>query len=97
MVSMPSELRNAVVQGVQPAHEEWGGTPLRMTSLYGIRVYGNGSTLAMHVDRASTRERLSRSLVITVTMGHSHTDFHLTHPVSCVCWSAEVAHPDSHP
>merc|ERR1712216_29480 len=28
--------------------------PLEYTSLYGIRTYENGSTLAMHVDRAST-------------------------------------------
>ena len=34
--------------------QEWAGVPLQMTSAYGIRVYQNGSTLAMHVDRAST-------------------------------------------
>lgn len=54
MVYLPGNLRTELVESVQGIHEEWSGVPLEMTSLYGLRVYQNGSTLAMHVDRANT-------------------------------------------
>ena len=37
-----------------PYHEEWAGVKLFPTSAYGIRVYRNGSSLTMHVDRSRT-------------------------------------------
>ena len=54
MVFMTDDLSQSVIRGVQGIHETWGGVPLDNTALYGIRTYENGSTLAMHVDRAST-------------------------------------------
>ena len=37
---------------LRPIHEEWaGGIQLRPTSAYGIRLYVNGSALAMHYDK----------------------------------------------
>lgn len=40
-----------VVKGVQSVLEAWTKAPLVLTSLYGIRVYHEGSILAPHVDR----------------------------------------------
>jgi len=54
MLHLPGSLRTELRDSVRGIHEEWSGVPLEMTSLYGMRVYQNGSTLAMHVDRAST-------------------------------------------
>jgi len=55
MIDIPPALRTELIEGVQPIHEEWaGGIPLTHTAFYGIRAYENGSTLAMHVDRANT-------------------------------------------
>jgi len=65
MVNLPHRLSQKIIRSVQPIHEKWAGAsrdvgihdadiPLEHTSLYGIRTYENGSTLAMHVDRAST-------------------------------------------
>ena len=34
-----------------PLHEEWAGVQLRGTSAYGVRLYRNGSSLAMHTDK----------------------------------------------
>ena len=35
-------------------HEEWYGAPLVPTWAYGLRVYGEGQTLARHTDHAET-------------------------------------------
>jgi prolyl 4-hydroxylase len=43
--------QHKLVQAVQSVLEAWTQTPLVLTSLYGIRVYGNGAVLAPHVDR----------------------------------------------
>jgi prolyl 4-hydroxylase len=40
-----------LVKGVQSILEAWTKSPLVLTSLYGIRVYHEGSILAPHVDR----------------------------------------------
>lgn len=38
-----------------PMHEEWaGGIKLRPTSAYGVRLYQNGSSLAMHCDKVES-------------------------------------------
>jgi hypothetical protein len=44
-------LRETVVESVQTVLEKWTGTPLIPTSLYGIRIYTQGSILTPHVDR----------------------------------------------
>jgi prolyl 4-hydroxylase len=40
-----------LVKGIQAVLEAWTKSPLVLTSLYGIRVYHEGSILAPHVDR----------------------------------------------
>lgn len=37
-----------------PLHEQWSGLKLKPTSIYGIRVYRNGSSLSMHQDKCYT-------------------------------------------
>jgi len=37
--------------GVKPVLEAWTGQRLKPTSLYGVRIYGDGAVLATHVDR----------------------------------------------
>jgi hypothetical protein len=45
-------LTSEVLDELKPHHEAWaGGIQLRGTSAYGIRLYQNGSTLAMHYDK----------------------------------------------
>ena len=34
-----------------PLHEEWSGLKLFPTSIYGVRMYQNSSSLVMHVDK----------------------------------------------
>ena len=61
--------------------EEWSGQKLHPTSLYGIRVYTEGSVLAPHVDR----NPLVTSAIINVhqvrdgkpEQTHTHTQTHL--------------------
>lgn len=45
------ELMNQVFAEAKKVIEEWTGQELRPVSLYGIRLYHNGSILAPHVDR----------------------------------------------
>lgn len=41
-----------VINQLKPLHEAWaGGIKLRPTSAYGVRLYGNGSTIVMHNDK----------------------------------------------
>ncbi|GMH75806.1 hypothetical protein TrST_g2 [Triparma strigata] len=44
-------LKSRIWSSVQKSLEEWSGQKLKKTSLYGIRVYTEGSILAPHVDR----------------------------------------------
>ena len=37
-----------------PYHEAWAGIKLEPTSAYGVRLYRNGSSLTMHVDKSRT-------------------------------------------
>jgi prolyl 4-hydroxylase len=45
------ELKNAIWDAAQPVIEEWTGMELQATSMYGIRVYTDGSILSPHADR----------------------------------------------
>lgn len=47
-------LAQDVLKALRPMHEEWGGMELVGTSVYGIRVYTNGSSLVMHNDKPFT-------------------------------------------
>lgn len=50
-IAAPSSLRKSIWDATRPVLEEWSGTDLTPTSLYGIRVYSEGAVLAPHVDR----------------------------------------------
>jgi len=39
---------------LQGIHEEWSGLKLKPTSVYGIRLNSNGSSLTMHYDKCNT-------------------------------------------
>lgn len=53
MVNMWGEAMDAH-KALTGLHEEWaGGIKLRPTSVYGLRLYQNGSSLVMHYDRVS--------------------------------------------
>ena len=48
-------LMNELHRELKPLHEAWaGGIELVPTSIYGIRLYQNGSSLLMHVDKPET-------------------------------------------
>lgn len=48
-------LMSEVHRELKPMHEAWaGGIELVPTSIYGIRMYQNGSSLLMHVDKPET-------------------------------------------
>lgn len=44
-------VRQEVLNEFKPYHEEWSGLELMPTSAYGLRLYRNGSSLAMHYDK----------------------------------------------
>ena len=44
-------MKKLIWDGVKPIIEEWVGTKIEPTSLYGIRVYKQDAVLATHVDR----------------------------------------------
>ena len=48
------ELNYEVLWDLQPMFEEWAGVELEPTSVYGVRVYQNGSTLVDHLDVLET-------------------------------------------
>jgi prolyl 4-hydroxylase len=54
MVTLPDEIREEVADILLPVMEEWAGTRLRMTYLYGIREYYQNNILRLHVDRVDT-------------------------------------------
>ena len=45
------QLKDATWNKVQPIIEEWTGTKLKPSSLYGVRIYESEAVLATHVDR----------------------------------------------
>eukprot|EP00349_Pseudokeronopsis_sp_Brazil_P001488 CAMPEP_0202960736 /NCGR_PEP_ID=MMETSP1396-20130829/4886_1 /ASSEMBLY_ACC=CAM_ASM_000872 /TAXON_ID= /ORGANISM="Pseudokeronopsis sp., Strain Brazil" /LENGTH=354 /DNA_ID=CAMNT_0049680143 /DNA_START=206 /DNA_END=1270 /DNA_ORIENTATION=+ len=44
-------VKEQIWEGMRPVIEEWTGHKLTPTSLYGVRIYSEGSVLATHVDR----------------------------------------------
>merc|ERR1712167_331080 len=48
------ELNYEVLHALKPMFEEWAGVELETTSVYGVRVYRNGSTLNDHLDVLET-------------------------------------------
>jgi hypothetical protein len=53
-VSIP-DLANEVHQELKHYHEEWAGLSLQPTQTYGVRLYQNGSSLVMHLDKVPIR------------------------------------------
>lgn len=47
-------LNYRVLDALKPLHEAWSGVELEPTSVYGVRVYRNGSTLKDHLDVPET-------------------------------------------
>lgn len=47
-------LNNEVAAQLKPICEEWASVPLIHSTTYGVRIYGNGSTLFNHVDTPAT-------------------------------------------
>jgi prolyl 4-hydroxylase len=45
------QLQAAIASAARDALEAWTGSPQTSTSVYGIRIYHNGSILSPHVDR----------------------------------------------
>ena len=45
------ELNSAVLSELQPMFEAWAGVPLVPAIAYGLRIYQNGSSLLMHIDK----------------------------------------------
>jgi len=52
-VDIPA-LAREVHRDLQQAHEDWAGLKLKPTSIYGIRMNRNGSSLVMHYDKIFT-------------------------------------------
>ena len=50
-LSLSKKQKWELVHGVQKVLETWTQSPLVLTSMYGIRIYTEGSVLAPHVDR----------------------------------------------
>jgi len=48
------ETKRKIFEGLRPHLEEWSGTELEHTDLYGMRVYKNNTFLENHVDRVAT-------------------------------------------
>jgi hypothetical protein len=46
-----ADVANSVQRDLLPLHEAWSGVKLRPTSIYGVRLYRNGSTIVMHNDK----------------------------------------------
>lgn len=51
MIHVDRSIRKPIWDASKEVLEQWVGTELSPTSLYGVRVYGEGSILAPHVDR----------------------------------------------
>lgn len=48
------DLMDRVLRELQPVHENWVGIKLKPQNSYGFRLYKNGSSLKMHVDKPNT-------------------------------------------
>lgn len=48
------DLADDLLAELKPLHEEWCGTELVASAAFGMRCYGAGNSLVMHVDRATT-------------------------------------------
>jgi prolyl 4-hydroxylase len=48
------DLGGVILGELQGLHEDWCGAPLEPTAAFGLRAYGEGQTLARHVDRFET-------------------------------------------
>ena len=46
-----ADVSSSVHRELLPLHEAWSGLKLRPTSIYGVRLYQNGSTIVMHNDK----------------------------------------------
>ena len=44
----------SILDRLKPIHEAWSGTELEGTGAYGLRIYRDGATLDMHVDKTAT-------------------------------------------
>ncbi|KAL7536960.1 hypothetical protein ACHAWF_005612 [Thalassiosira exigua] len=51
MINLDPKLRKSVWDAARPPLEEWSRAELHPASLYGVRIYTEGSMLAPHVDR----------------------------------------------
>ena len=49
-----SQLNAKLLDGLRPSLEKWSGIELQNGQSYGVRVYGEGSTLVNHIDRCET-------------------------------------------
>ena len=49
-----SQLNARLLDGLRPNLEAWSGIELQNGQSYGVRVYGEGSTLVNHIDRCET-------------------------------------------
>ena len=63
MIGMPWELKRYWQTRLKTLVEAWAGIPLELTDIYGMRQYGEGARLLMHVDRINTH---AASLIINV-------------------------------
>ncbi|KAH8071220.1 hypothetical protein JL721_4657 [Aureococcus anophagefferens] len=72
-------LNNRLLDELRPRMEAWAGVELRNGQAYGVRVYGNGSTLVNHIDRSETH----------VVSAIFHIDHDLDHP-----WPLEIEDHD---
>lgn len=62
-------LNREVLHSLKPLHETWSGVELEPVIAYGLRVYPNGSTLLMHVDKIT--DHVISSIV---HVGHDNDD-----------------------
>jgi len=49
-----SDLGADLLRWLKPLHQEFAGVPLVAENVFGLRIYGEGNTLEMHVDRPAT-------------------------------------------
>jgi hypothetical protein len=62
-------LDREIMKELKPLHEEWSGLELEGTSVYGIRLYRNGSSLVMHYDKV-----YSHVISSIIHVGHEYDD-----------------------
>jgi len=53
-VDIGSDVSNDVLRELKPIHEAWAGVDLVGELAYGLRIYKDGATLAMHADKSAT-------------------------------------------